>query len=243
MGAARPLLDGLAVPAGALGRAPGRGAAGLRRDRPDDRGVRAGDDDRPARADRRGLAALRSGDLGAAARARRLLDPRHRCRASSAIRRGRLAGIDWRFNGYGEAAPSHAADARLAEAICERLKVPRFAAPVVLEGGAVHVDGEGTCLVCARSVLDPKRNPGLGREALESVLADASGRDQGDLARGRPAGRPGRRPCRQPRLLRASGRGHRAHLPRRERRQPCRPAGQSRAAAGRDRCAGPHASR
>ena len=90
-------------------------------------------------------------------------------------RGGRLAGIDWRFNGYGAAAPGHAADARLAEAICERLKVSRFTAPVVLEGGAVHVDGEGTCLVCARSLLDPKRNPGLGREVLESVLADYLG--------------------------------------------------------------------
>jgi agmatine deiminase len=86
-------------------------------------------------------------------------------------RQGRLAGIDWRFNGYGRAAPGQTtADAGLAEAICERLKVPRFAAPLVLEGGALHVDGEGTCLVCARSVLDPGRNPGLDRAALESVL-------------------------------------------------------------------------
>jgi agmatine deiminase len=90
-------------------------------------------------------------------------------------RQGQLAGVDWRFNGYGETAPGHAADARLAEAICERLKVPRFASPVVLEGGAVQVDGEGTCLVCARSLLDPKRNPGLGRERLEGVLADHLG--------------------------------------------------------------------
>ena len=84
---------------------------------------------------------------------------------------GRLAGIDWRFDGEREAAPGQTADAGLGEAICERLKVPRFAAPVALEGGGLHVDGEGTCLVCARSVLDPKRNPGLGREALEGVLA------------------------------------------------------------------------
>ena len=89
--------------------------------------------------------------------------------------RGQLAGIDWRFNFYGGTALGQAADARLAEAICERLKVPRFTAPVVLEGGAVHVDGEGTCLVCARSLLDPGRNPGLGREAMESALADHLG--------------------------------------------------------------------
>jgi agmatine deiminase len=90
-------------------------------------------------------------------------------------RQGRLAGIDWRFNGYGEASPRYADDARLAQAICERLKVPHFAAPVVLEGGAVHVDGEGTGLVCAGSVLDPKRNPGLGREDLTRVLGDHLG--------------------------------------------------------------------
>jgi agmatine deiminase len=88
---------------------------------------------------------------------------------------GQLAGIDWGFNGYGEAAPAYAKDARLAEAICERLKVARFVAPIVLEGGAIHVDGEGTCLVCAGSVLDPRRNPGLGRAEIEAVLADHLG--------------------------------------------------------------------
>ena len=62
---------------------------------------------------------------------------------------GALAGVDWRFNGYGERTPAYDRDARLAEVICARLKVPRFTAPIVLEGGAVHVDGEGTAW-CAR---------------------------------------------------------------------------------------------
>ncbi len=88
---------------------------------------------------------------------------------------GQLAGIDWQFNGYGQSAPNYAKDARLAEAICERLKVPRFVAPIVLEGGSLHVDGEGTCLVCAGSVLDPKRNPGVGRAEIEAALADHLG--------------------------------------------------------------------
>jgi agmatine deiminase len=88
---------------------------------------------------------------------------------------GNLAGVDWRYNGYGERAPSFDRDARLAEAVCARLEVPRFVAPIVLEGGAVHVDGEGTALICAASALDPKRNPGLGPEAIERVLADHLG--------------------------------------------------------------------
>lgn len=91
---------------------------------------------------------------------------------------GNLAGIDWRFNGYGGRAPDYAADAKLAEVICERLKIPRFAAPVVLEGGAFHVDGEGTCLACAESVLDPRRNAGLDRADMARVLGDYLGVDK-----------------------------------------------------------------
>ena len=88
---------------------------------------------------------------------------------------GTLAGVAWRYNGYGERAPAFDRDARLAEAICARLEVPRFAAPIVFEGGAVHVDGEGTAMVCAASALDPRRNPGLGRDAIEAALADHLG--------------------------------------------------------------------
>ena len=90
-------------------------------------------------------------------------------------RAGALAGVDWRYNGYGERTPAYERDARLAEVICARLQVRRFTAPIVFEGGAVHVDGEGTALVCAPSVLDPKRNPGLGRDGLEKVLGDCLG--------------------------------------------------------------------
>jgi len=88
---------------------------------------------------------------------------------------GDLAGVSWRFNGYGERSPHYADDDRLAAAICERLQIPSFPAPVVLEGGNIHVDGEGTCLVCAAGVLDPKRNPDLGREEVAEVLRDHLG--------------------------------------------------------------------
>lgn len=88
---------------------------------------------------------------------------------------GRLAGVAWRFNGWGEQWPDHAQDALMARRVLEHLGVPRYDAPIVLEGGAIHVDGEGTCLVCAPSVLDPKRNPGLDRAAIEKVLGDHLG--------------------------------------------------------------------
>jgi agmatine deiminase len=90
-------------------------------------------------------------------------------------RAGTLGGVDWRYNGYGLRTPAFDHDAKLAEVICARLEVRRFIAPIVFEGGAVHVDGEGTALVCAQSALDPQRNPGLGRDVLERVLAEHLG--------------------------------------------------------------------
>jgi agmatine deiminase len=93
-------------------------------------------------------------------------------------REGALAAIDWRFNGYGGRAPEFAADAGLAAALCERLQIPRFEATVVLEAGGLQVDGEGTCLVCAPSVLDPRRNPGASREQVEAALGAFLGIDK-----------------------------------------------------------------
>lgn len=90
---------------------------------------------------------------------------------------GRLAGVDWRYDGYGGRTPDTEHDAAIAEAICHRLDIPRFQAPIVAEGGGLHVDGEGTCLACAESLLDPRRNPGLGREVAERILRDYLGVD------------------------------------------------------------------
>ncbi|NBC31182.1 MAG: agmatine deiminase [Alphaproteobacteria bacterium] len=88
---------------------------------------------------------------------------------------GRLAGVDWQYNAWGEIYQPFDKDAVLAARLCERIKVPRFPAPLVLEGGAIHVDGEGTVLATESSILNPNRNPGLDREAAEQILRDYLG--------------------------------------------------------------------
>lgn len=84
--------------------------------------------------------------------------------------KGGLAGVSWRFNGWGEVYADYAQDAQMAKRILDHLGVPRYDAPMVLEGGSIHVDGEGTCLVGEPSVLDPKRNPGMTRAEAEAHL-------------------------------------------------------------------------
>ncbi len=63
--------------------------------------------------------------------------------------RGGLAGVDWRFNAYGGIYEEYGRTRNMARRILDLLGARRFAAPLVLEGGAVHVDGEGTVLTTA----------------------------------------------------------------------------------------------
>jgi agmatine deiminase len=46
---------------------------------------------------------------------------------------------------------------------------------LILEGGAIEVDGEGTMLTTRQCLLNPNRNPGLDQAAIEAVLRDAFG--------------------------------------------------------------------
>jgi agmatine deiminase len=84
--------------------------------------------------------------------------------------RGELAGVDWRFNAYGGIYAQYRRTANMARRILDLAGARRFAAPIVLEGGAVHTDGAGTLLSTEDVVLDPRRNPGLTRAEAEEVL-------------------------------------------------------------------------
>ena len=83
---------------------------------------------------------------------------------------GELAGVTWDFNGWGGLHQDFAQDAELARRILEHIGLPRQVGRLVLEGGAIQVDGEGTCIVGAGPLLDPRRNPGLGKAEVEAEL-------------------------------------------------------------------------
>ncbi|HZW02750.1 MAG TPA: agmatine deiminase, partial [Anaerolineaceae bacterium] len=63
-------------------------------------------------------------------------------------------------------------DDQVARKVAEIEWVDRYKAPIVLEGGSIHVDGEGTLLTTEECLLNPNRNPSLSREELEAVLKD-----------------------------------------------------------------------
>ncbi len=53
--------------------------------------------------------------------------------------------------------------------------LPVFEAPIHLEGGSIHSDGQGTMVVTEECLLDPSRNPDLGKEGIEKVEIAKSG--------------------------------------------------------------------
>jgi agmatine deiminase len=89
--------------------------------------------------------------------------------------RGGRALVDFRFNGWGGRYRPYDRDDALPASLAAHLGLPRYEAPLVLEGGAITVDGEGTLLTTASCVLNDNRNAGASREEVGSVLRDYLG--------------------------------------------------------------------
>jgi agmatine deiminase len=93
--------------------------------------------------------------------------------------------VDWRFNAWAKY-DNFSRDGRVTRILARRLGMPRWKpwaeiagrkVRVVLEGGAIDVNGRGTLLTTEECLLGAfqARNPGLVREDLEQLLADFLG--------------------------------------------------------------------
>ncbi|AIB11708.1 agmatine deiminase [Azospirillum argentinense] len=89
--------------------------------------------------------------------------------------KGQLAGVHWRFNAWGGNYPDSAKDQEVGRLMLDHLGLRRFEAPLVMEGGSFHVDGEGTLLTTEQCLLNPNRNPNLGKAEIEELLKEHLG--------------------------------------------------------------------
>jgi agmatine deiminase len=83
---------------------------------------------------------------------------------------GRRAGVDFRFNGWGEKFVPYDRDDAMNRALLAWLRIDRLEADLVLEGGSISVDGEGTLIATEQCLLHPSRNPSLSRADIEERL-------------------------------------------------------------------------
>jgi agmatine deiminase len=90
-------------------------------------------------------------------------------------RRTEIAAVKWRYNAWGGKYPPWDLDDAVAEKICAASAVPVFRPGIVLEGGSIDVNGQGTLLTTEACLLNHNRNPHLRREEIEQYLRDYLG--------------------------------------------------------------------
>lgn len=92
---------------------------------------------------------------------------------------GRLRLVDWMFNAWG----GHEGglyepwdlDDWVPQVVSEIEGIDCYQAPIVLEGGSIHVDGEGTLITTEECLLNHNRNPSLRKGEIEAVLKEYTG--------------------------------------------------------------------
>ncbi|MEQ8854715.1 agmatine deiminase family protein [Gimesia sp.] len=95
---------------------------------------------------------------------------------------GKREALQFRFNGWAKY-PNHRLDWQIPSAVAQSLKLPLTEVtyegrPVVLEGGAIEVNGRGTLITTEECLLDQKtqvRNPSFSKEDYAAVFAEYLG--------------------------------------------------------------------
>jgi hypothetical protein len=91
-------------------------------------------------------------------------------KSSSSHERVCFVQVDWEFNAWGGLYSPCNQDRLVAAKILDMVCAGRYSAPFILEGGSIHVDGEGTVLTTEECLLNANRNPNMTREDIEREL-------------------------------------------------------------------------
>ncbi|HEY1171240.1 MAG TPA: agmatine deiminase family protein [Verrucomicrobiae bacterium] len=80
--------------------------------------------------------------------------------------------VDWAYNAWGGKYPPFDLDDAVPQHVAKLRGLPLFSPNIVMEGGALDVNGKGTLLTTEACLLNPNRNPDLSKEQIEQYLKD-----------------------------------------------------------------------
>lgn len=91
--------------------------------------------------------------------------------------KGKLRGVDWTFNAWGGLVDGlyfpWDSDDKIAQKMCELEAADRYRLDdFILEGGSIHVDGEGTVMVTEECLLSEGRNSHMTKEEIGNTLCE-----------------------------------------------------------------------
>lgn len=83
--------------------------------------------------------------------------------------------LNWQFNAWGAKFPNWDKDNNFPVKAGELLELPVNSPDIILEGGAIDVNGTGMLLTTEEVMLNPNRNKGLSKEDYERYFAEFLG--------------------------------------------------------------------
>ena len=84
--------------------------------------------------------------------------------------RGSVLATAWTFNAWGGKYHPHDQDVLFGRRVAAHLQVPVATSPMVLEGGGIFSDGEGTLVTTETCLLNANRNPHMSKAEVEAEL-------------------------------------------------------------------------
>ncbi|CAN5169675.1 agmatine deiminase family protein [soil metagenome] len=86
--------------------------------------------------------------------------------------------VDWNYNAWGDKYPPYDLDDIIPSLIGQSQNIPVFHPGVIMEGGSVEFNGQGTILTTSACLLNKNRNPHLNQKDIEGFLRNYYGVDQ-----------------------------------------------------------------
>ena len=83
--------------------------------------------------------------------------------------------VDWDYNAWGGKYPPFDLDDRVPQHVARFRNLELFSPGIVMEGGSIEVNGQGTLLTTTACLLNPNRNPHLNQQQIERYLKDYLG--------------------------------------------------------------------
>jgi agmatine deiminase len=83
--------------------------------------------------------------------------------------------VDWGYNAWGNKYPPYDLDDAIPQHVARYRNLQIFSPGIVMEGGSIEVNGQGTLLTSEACLLNPNRNPSLTKNQIEQHLRDFLG--------------------------------------------------------------------
>ncbi len=91
---------------------------------------------------------------------------------------GKKVIVDWGYNAWGEKYPPYDLDDIVPTRIAREMDLPVYNPGIVMEGGSVEFNGDGTLLTTSSCLLNKNRNPQLSQKEIEEYLRQYYGAEQ-----------------------------------------------------------------